>query len=346
MVSDAELIERLHQFLRSSDLKETTNSSVRRKLEEDFGIDLSERRAFIREQVDIFLHSQLEKSEEYCVGEREDFSDRENDDSSAADDDDDGDDEADSDGEVIVAEQEAASAGSSSRKARFRTQKREANKRGYGFAKLCALSPQLQKFLGVSKMAQTEVVQQLWNYIRERNLQDPNDRETIICDQLLYDLLGVDSINIFQMNKVLSKYMWPQDSESAGPAKTMQRERQRKQVGEEDPNEAERKGKRQRTKYSGFLAPVPLSDSLMKFLGTGESKLTRGDVIKRIWDYIKDNSLQDPSDKKTVICDEKLKELFQVDAFHGFTVSKLLSPHLLRASLLVGPAEAPVRPET
>ncbi|GAB4847021.1 hypothetical protein Ancab_026033 [Ancistrocladus abbreviatus] len=329
MVSDNELVERLCEFLRSSDLRTTTNSSVRRKLEEDFGIDLSERKAFIREQVDIFLQSQLEKSEEYYDGEREVTSDQENDDGSALEDDEE---EEDSDGEAIVAEEEAASAGSSSGKGRSSRRKREANKTGNGFAKLCSLSPQLQKFLGVSDMAQTEVVQQIWTYIRERNLQDPNDRETIICDQLLCDLFGVNSINMFQLNKALSKHMLPLASDSAAPAKTKQRERRRKQLREEDPNEAQGKEKRQRTKYSGFLAPVPISDSLMKFFGTGESELTRADVIKRIWDYIKDKNLQDPSDKKTVICDEKLKQLFEVDSFHGFTVSKLLSRHLLKAS--------------
>ncbi|KAJ8572326.1 hypothetical protein K7X08_008837 [Anisodus acutangulus] len=53
--------------------------------------------------------------------------------------------------------------------------------------------------------------------------------------------------------------------------------------------------------------------------------IARADVIKRIWQYIKENDLQDPADKKTSICDERLKELFQVDSFHGFTVTKLLS---------------------
>ena len=54
----------LHEFLRSSDLNTTTTAIVRQKLEEDFGIDLSGKKAFIREHVDLFLQSQLEKAEE------------------------------------------------------------------------------------------------------------------------------------------------------------------------------------------------------------------------------------------------------------------------------------------
>ena len=61
MVSEAELIGRLRVFLRSSDLNTTTTATVRRQLENDFGIDLSDRKAFIREQVDLFLQSEHEE---------------------------------------------------------------------------------------------------------------------------------------------------------------------------------------------------------------------------------------------------------------------------------------------
>jgi upstream activation factor subunit UAF30 len=42
--------------------------------------------------------------------------------------------------------------------------------------------------------------------------------------------------------------------------------------------------------------------------------------------------LKDPSDRRKIICDEKLKDLFQVDSFTGFTVSKLLNPHFTKAA--------------
>lgn len=40
--------------------------------------------------------------------------------------------------------------------------------------------------------------------------------------------------------------------------------------------------------------------------------------------------MKDPSDKRRIICDEKLKELFDVDTFNGFTVTKLLAVHFLK----------------
>ena len=46
--------------------------------------------------------------------------------------------------------------------------------------------------------------------------------------------------------------------------------------------------------------------------------------------------VKDPSDKRKIICDEKLKELFDVDSFNGFTVTKLLAPHFIKTQQWVG----------
>ena len=54
-----------------------------------------------------------------------------------------------------------------------------------------------------------QVVKRLWSYIREHNLQDPNKKQNIICDESLRALFHVDRINMFQMNKALSKHIWP-----------------------------------------------------------------------------------------------------------------------------------------
>lgn len=57
MVSDSDLVTRLREILRTSDLDTATAGSVRRKLEEDLGVDLSDRKKFIREQIDIYLET-------------------------------------------------------------------------------------------------------------------------------------------------------------------------------------------------------------------------------------------------------------------------------------------------
>ncbi|XP_031284628.1 upstream activation factor subunit spp27-like [Pistacia vera] len=88
---------------------------------------------------------------------------------------------------------------------------KEVKKRGGGFNKLCSLSPQLQKFLGVSELARTQVVKKVWAYIKENNLQDPKNKKKILCDKSLLAIFRVNSIDMFQMNKVLSKHIWPLD---------------------------------------------------------------------------------------------------------------------------------------
>ncbi|MFS8017000.1 putative transcription regulator SWI/SNF-BAF60b family [Helianthus anomalus] len=309
MVPDSELTDRLQQILTTADLTTTTTASIRRQLEHEFGVDLTDKKAFIREQIDIYIQNQQ-------PNENED------------------DNEEEEPEEVEEDEVEEDSNGKSGSSRKSKKGNKEVKKKGGGFTKLCTLSPQLQKFTGVPELARTEVVKQLWSYIREHDLQDPANRRNIRCDGLLQELFGVDTIDMFQMNKALAKHIWPLNSDGA-PVSAEPKEKKLKKEREES-DEPKRKEKRQKGGGgggggSGIMAPIPLSEALVKFLGTGENALARSDVVKRIWDYIKQNNLQDPSDKRRILCDDKLKELFDVDTFNGFTVSKLLSTHFIKA---------------
>ncbi|KAK2426579.1 SWIB complex BAF60b domain-containing protein [Trifolium repens] len=331
MVSESELIGRLREFLRNSDLDTTTTSTVRRQLESDFGIDLSDRKAFIREQVDLFLQTIHQQQNDVADEENADEPEQ-----SQQEQDDDNEEEEQEEEEEKPKRTRSVKKKPTKNKSKERSNKSGdevvKKKGGGGFCKICSLSPQLQEFVGAPEMARTEVVKQLWAYIREKNLQDPNNRRNILCDEPLRALFGVNTINMFQMNKVLAKHIWPLDSDDVVQVKkSVPKEKKRKQEREDDDSD-EPKGKEKRQKGGsgkGFLAPLQLSDALSKFLG--ESELSRSDVIKRMWDYIKGNNLQDPSDKRQILCDEKLKELFEVDSFTGFTVTKLLAPHFIKA---------------
>lgn len=57
-----------------------------------------------------------------------------------------------------------------------------------------------------------QVVKKLWAYIKEKDLQDPKNRRNIKCDQMLHSIFRVDTINMFQMNKSLTKHIWPLES--------------------------------------------------------------------------------------------------------------------------------------
>jgi upstream activation factor subunit UAF30 len=48
-------------------------------------------------------------------------------------------------------------------------------------------------------------------------------------------------------------------------------------------------------------------------------------VSKALWAYIKSNDLQDPKDKRNILCDDKLKTLFQRDKVNMFKMNKYIS---------------------
>lgn len=57
-------------------------------------------------------------------------------------------------------------------------------------------------------------MKKIWAYIREKDLQDPKNKRNIRCDESLRGLFRVNSINMFQMNKALTKHIWPLSMEN------------------------------------------------------------------------------------------------------------------------------------
>lgn len=70
MVSDAEIVKHLISVLKTADLATTTTTAIRQQLEQDLRVDLSDKKAFIRQQVDLYLQHQHSLKEE--ENERED----------------------------------------------------------------------------------------------------------------------------------------------------------------------------------------------------------------------------------------------------------------------------------
>lgn len=70
---------------------------------------------------------------------------------------------------------------------------------------------------------------------------------------------------------------------------------------------------------------MTLAAPLAKFLGKTE-ELPRTEVTKLLWKYIKEKDLQNPDNRKEILCDPKLKSLFKVDAFTMFQMATLLKP--------------------
>ena len=63
-----------------------------------------------------------------------------------------------------------------------------------------------------------------------------------------------------------------------------------------------------------FNREMVLSTELQDVLGV--AKLSRPQVVKQLWIYIKDRNLQNPSDKRQINCDEKLQRLFKKSMYN------------------------------
>jgi upstream activation factor subunit UAF30 len=78
---------------------------------------------------------------------------------------------------------------------------------------------------------------------------------------------------------------------------------------------------------SAFMKPLKVSDELAAVVGAGP--MPRSEVVKKLWVYIKKNSLQDEKNKRNINADENLKKVFGGKAtVNMFEMTKLVSKHL------------------
>ncbi|BAT93364.1 hypothetical protein LR48_Vigan05g004700 [Vigna angularis] len=85
-------------------------------------------------------------------------------------------------------------------------------------------------------------------------------------------------------------------------------------------------------KIRGIMKPRDFTPEMAALVGA--QQISRTQALKVIWAYIKANNLQDPEDKRTIICDEKLKKIFEErDRVGMLEVARLISPHFLKTEV-------------
>lgn len=99
-----------------------------------------------------------------------------------------------------------------------------------------------------------------------------------------------------------------------------------KKAAKKAPKKAAKKaGKRKPN--AAFMAPLTLSPALADVIGSKPSPRT--EIIKKIWDYIKKNGLQDSKNRRMINADAKLKVLFggkgQISMFE---LAKVVNNHV------------------
>lgn len=91
--------------------------------------------------------------------------------------------------------------------------------------------------------------------------------------------------------------------------------------------ESEEEPPQKKRRAGGLSAVKEVSDELAAFLGQGK-EMARTEVVKGLWVYIKAQDLQNPKDRREIILDDKMKNLFHVDRFTMFTMNKYVGSHI------------------
>lgn len=78
---------------------------------------------------------------------------------------------------------------------------------------------------------------------------------------------------------------------------------------------------------AALAKPLNPSPELEAVIGKGP--MPRTEVVKKLWEYIKKNNLQNPQNKRNILADDKLKAVFGGKGeVTMFEMTKLVSAHL------------------
>ncbi|KAI9911533.1 hypothetical protein PsorP6_009098 [Peronosclerospora sorghi] len=330
-VDEKQLTDAIHLILQDADLEQMSRRMIRKQLEAQFRTDLSN----YKDMINATILETIEQLQATAEAE-EDGADEEPEPS-----DEDADDE------------QANHKPRASRTKTARTKKKkkatslkrkwkaegEDGKKGGGFnAELC-LSPELAQVVGAETMARPQVVKALWAYIREHNLQDPNNKKTILLDDVLRRVFQRDSFTMFTMNKFVKRHVrkpeemppggWseiPRDGVSSDEETEKKKATKRKKKTSST-EKGDEEGKK---KANPFNVELSLSPELASLVGS--DRMARPQIVKALWAYIHEHNLQDPENKRMIILDDRMRQVFKRDSFTMFTMNKFIKRHARKVS--------------
>src|SRR5215510_11042408 len=85
------------------------------------------------------------------------------------------------------------------------------------------------------------------------------------------------------------------------------------------------KKKSARKPNAAFMAPLTASPALAEVIGS--KPLPRTEIVKKIWEYIRKQKLQDSKNRRMINADSKLKPLFGKDQISMFELAKVVNKH-------------------
>ncbi|KAJ3312248.1 hypothetical protein HDV04_003291 [Boothiomyces sp. JEL0838] len=172
---------------------------------------------------------------------------------------------------------------------------------------LCSLSPALSELLNEAELGRMQVTKKIWDYIKANNLQDEKDKRYILCDEKLRKVFKTNRLHMMKMATLLQPHLTP-----------IATEKQPKKKKSTPTNGEPKKG--------GFNKHLKLSTELQQLIQVETE--SRPQVVKKIWDYIKVNDLQDPNNKQNILNDDLMYSVFKTKKMTMFEMNKLIGKHL------------------
>jgi len=310
---EANIIDRLREILRTSDLNTTTGKGIRKQLEAEFSADLSAYKPVIREEIQKYLELEVVRQSQEDAGPLDDNT--------------------------------RAPTTSTPKQKKVKGEK-EKEKGGYS----SLLSPAMSAFFGgAHEMKRTQVVKKMWEYIKANDLQNPKDRRKIDLDDALAKLFKAP-LTMFNMNKQLSRHCKTDDRRpAASPASESKKTKKKKpaaskaakktagkKIGKNGKVASKTKKKvkskvkseggeqKEKRKGGGGFGKVLLLEPLKSFMGT--ELCPRTEVVKKIWAHIREHNCKDPNDGRQIVPDSTLGK-FLTAPVNMFTMNKQLNQY-------------------
>lgn len=363
--SDAEIAEAVDRILRTNDLQTITLRMVMNMLCDQFSLPkehLNPQKPYVRTLINDFLakHYQPAENEAASEGDGEAQVGNTQVSNTHGEQGGDGEDDEGDEGDEDRGTKRSAPGSMSGRK--VGRPRGSTNGSGAGSGKTAPKVPKAVRLTGLEKpvvlaqpladffkevvMPRSQIPKRISVYAKEHKLQDPNNGRRIVSDAALKEAFNVDEFTFFSLQKLISGLVYRpeecseelQELAKQCEEKLLEEKRvKREQLvasGEIDAASAKRSSKKQKRvdangepRKTGLSKPMQLSAALTAVVG--EDQLSRSDVMKKIWDYIKANNLKDPNNGKQVLCDDKLKAVFDGNNTIGnIAIMKYLSQHM------------------
>lgn len=115
-------------------------------------------------------------------------------------------------------------------------------------------------------------------------------------------------------------------TKKAAPKKATKKAAPKKAAKKATKSAAPKKAGAKRKPNAAFMRA--LTPSTMLSAVVGATPIPRTEVVKKLWQYIKNHNLQDSKNRRNINADDKLKPIFGKNTVSMFEMTKLVSKHL------------------